>query len=223
MNVLKISASRVLFACVSPRQGSSSGFRWVTFLLSVTRLLMRVGFRISAMEGAHGRNYQGVGPKGQLPLHLLLSHTLGFLPFPLLCHSHLNSWVCDFRNGWVRRKTGRERRQHGGRHVTIFLKGIWSLSGRMKIHAKKTHGSNLLLSLWSVNTGGSVALWKSSWVSMELWLRSSVCQQILKNTLASLRFLFPEMLPKFSFPILPVLQGLLLPRSLSLFTQLKHF
>lgn len=111
------------------------------------------------------------------------------------------------------KKNRRERRQRRGHNVTLFLKGIWSLSGRMKLHPRKTHGSNLLFSLWSVNTGRSMSLQKSTWISMQLSPSSSMRQQVLKNTLACPRFLFPGMLPKFSFPILPVLQGFPLPRS----------
>lgn len=101
MNVLKISASRVLFSWVSQRQGSSSGFRWVTFLVSVTRLLMRVGFCILAI----GRNYPGGGSRASC-LYICFSLSLWASFLSLLCHSHPNLWVCDFRNGWVRRKTG---------------------------------------------------------------------------------------------------------------------
>lgn len=84
------------------RQGSSSGFRWVTSLISVTRLLMRVRFCIFAM-GTPGRHYKEQDLKAR-GLSFFFSLSLQASCPCLLGHSHLNSWIYDFRNGWVGRK-----------------------------------------------------------------------------------------------------------------------
>lgn len=71
-----------------------------------------------------------------------------------------------------------------GTVVTIFLKGIQSLCGHMKIHAKKMHGSNLfffLFDLWIQEGQCPWVTWKSSCIFMPLSLRSSILSTDLEK------------------------------------------
>lgn len=203
MNVLKISASRVLFAWVSQRQGSSSGFRWVTFLISVTSLLMRVGFCILAMGRGWGGGCLTAGitkeedPKANcLYICFFLSLWASFLS--LLCHSCLNLWVCDFRKGWARRKRGEKEDNveaimspSSWKEFGAFL-GVWKYMQRK--HVALTYFSLFDL---SIQEGQCLC---GNWAEFPCnLLGSSVCQQILKNTLASPQFLSWDA-PQILFP-----------------------
>lgn len=129
----------------------------------------------------------------------------------LLCHSHLNLWVCDFRNGWARRKTGEKEDNAEAIMSPSFWKEFGASLGVWKYMQRK-HVALTYFSLFDLSTQEGQCLC-GNWAEFPCnLLRSSVCEQILKNTLTSPQFLFPEMLPRFSFLILPVLQGLPLPR-----------
>lgn len=104
-------------------------------------------------------------------------------------------------DGWEETQR-RERKEHRGHVVAIFLEGMCGVCGHLAILAKEVLSSNFFFSLsyqyWKVYVFGFSGNWAE--FSCDLSSGTQFCQQILKNTLACPQFLFPEILPQ-SFEI----------------------
>ena len=154
----------------------------VTFLISVTRLSMRVAFCIFAM-GSPGRNDRGVATQGHF--HYSSSPWLGFPPFAAV----VDIWNCRFvtlgMDGWEETQR-RERKEHRSHVVAVFLEGICGVCGHLAILAKEVLSSNFFFSLsyqyWTVYVFGFSGNWTE--FSCDHSSGTQFCQQILKNTLA---------------------------------------
>ena len=196
MSVLRISASRVLFAWDSQRPGSSSSFRWWPFSYPSP------GCQWGWVSASSRWGLPAAMAKEQQPKATFITPP----PAPLAPASpavSLSSGTADlWRWGWVGEKKRRgEKAEDTGRVAAVFLEGICGLGGHLTALAEQRLSSEWLSPLWAISTGGSVL----GSAEIELNFHATIVQELNLATdpekYTSLpTFLFPEILPQ-SFEI----------------------